>query len=179
MVRFPRMSDQIATGKVVLGDDFTQHRIVGNVTHAYSRGLPPRLDVPLISHVEDGLWQGGCLNGVRLPDGFDHVLSLYPWERYVLGPDTTRTEVRMLDSLEQSTELVEDVATAAYTRLLAGQTVLVHCQAGLNRSGLVAARILTLLGYSGDEAIEKLRGRSPLVLCNETFENYIRSIPKE
>lgn len=169
--------EQIAKGTVVLGDDFTQHRITGTVTHAIGTGIDPNLDVPLISHVEGGLWQGGCRQGVRLPDEFDFVLSLYPWEEYELGPNTDRLEVRLYDALDQELHQVDDLALQVNRLLEDGENVLVHCQAGLNRSGLVAARVLTLRGYTGVEAISLLRAqRSPLVLCNKTFENYIVGI---
>lgn len=51
---------------------------------------------------------------------------------------------------------------------------LVHCQAGLNRSALVTARALMLDGMSADDAITLLRKRSPMVLCNLTFEAWLR-----
>lgn len=168
------MPDQIAPGLVQLGEDFQSHRITGRVIHARSRGLNPHLDVPLISHVEGGLWQGGCMNGVKLPDEFDFVLSLYPWEKYTLGDKTARMEVKMYDSLDQTFETVDDCAKLVNERLDRDQQVLVHCQAGLNRSGLLAARILVMRGRTPAKAIALLREqRSPLVLCNEAFENWL------
>mgnify|MGYP001561544085 FL=1 len=51
---------------------------------------------------------------------------------------------------------------------------LVHCQAGLNRSGLVAANALRLRGMPASEAIALLRRqRSPAVLCNSAFEEWL------
>lgn len=169
---------QIAKGTVVLGDDFTKHRITGFVPHAQARGLDPNLDVPLITHVLDGLpgslWQGGCMGGILLPEGFDYVLSLYPWEAYGLHEGVERDEVRMYDSLDQGFEQVEELASGVAQRLRDGQTVLVHCQAGLNRSGLLAARTLIELGKTPAESVALLReSRSPIVLCNEAFENWI------
>jgi hypothetical protein len=165
--------EQIAQGTVVLGDDFSQHRITGVVTHAPS-GVDPRIDIPLISHAEGALYQGGCMNGVRLPDGFDFVVSLYPWEKYALGPDTVRVEYQMYDALDQTFEAVDDAAYQIADHLTAGEAVLVHCQAGLNRSGLVAARVLMMRGHTAEEAIALLRRqRSPLVLCNQTFERHL------
>lgn len=169
------MTEQIAKGTVVFDEEFHEYRITGHVPHAAARGLPPELDAPLISHVEGGLYQGGCFQGVPLPDEFDFVLSLYPWEQYALGSGTTRKEVKMYDSLDQGADSVDELAEEVVTRLRDGQTVLVHCQAGLNRSGLVAARVLMLMGHTGEEAIALLRKRSPLVLCNEAFENWILS----
>lgn len=166
---------QLAKGTVVFDDEFHEYRITGFVPHAAARGIPPQLDVPLISHVVGGLYQGGCFNGVLLPDSFDFVLSLYPWEKYRLTGDTTRKEVKMYDSLEQAFDQVDELAQEVADLLAEGRTVLVHCQAGLNRSGLLAARALMFMGHTGKEAIELLRRRSPLVLCNEAFEEWILS----
>lgn len=164
----------IAPGLVELGRCFNEHRIVGYVPHAAKRGLDPNLDVPLITHVAVGLWQGGCKDGVRLPDGFDFVLSLYPWEQYILPDGCERKEVRMYDALDQTFEQVDELAQEVVGLLEAGKTVLIHCQAGLNRSGLLTARVLTIMGCTPVEAISLLRRqRSPLVLCNEAFENWI------
>lgn len=166
----------IAPGLVELGDSFNEHRIVGYVPHAAHRGINPNLNVPLITHVKDGLWQGGCMNYVTLPEGFDYVLSLYPWEQYTLPAGCQRDEIRMYDALDQTLDQIDELAEGVVERLNAGMTVLVHCQAGLNRSGLLTARVLTLMGLSGAEAIDLLRKqRSPLVLCNEAFENHIRT----
>jgi protein-tyrosine phosphatase len=50
----------------------------------------------------------------------------------------------------------------------------VHCQAGLNRSGLITARALMLRGMSATDAIQLLRKRrDPAVLCNAVFANWL------
>ena len=174
------MTDQIARGEVDLGASFAEHRIRGTVTHAIGKGLDPELNVPLIQHVEGGLYQGGCpdYQSVALPDGFDYVLSLYPWgAQYGLPDDCERNIVTMYDGLDQSTEQVDELAHDLDYRLQEGQVCLVHCQAGLNRSGLIAARTLMLRGHTADSAIALLREkRSPLVLCNDTFEAWLRSL---
>lgn len=171
---------QIARGELELGPEFDKHRMAGHATQARENGGNSYFDVPLISHVEDGLWQGGCADfaKLRLPDEFDFVLSLYPWGKYDLPEGCERTEVRMFDSLDQGMDAVDDLALEVAERLKAGQTVLVHCQAGLNRSGLVSARALMLWkGYTADEAIRKLRdARCDLVLCNRAFEAHLRSL---
>ena len=52
--------------------------------------------------------------------------------------------------------------------------VLVHCQAGLNRSSLVAARALMFEGRPAVDAIAVVRKRrSPACLCNQAFEEYL------
>ena len=58
----------------------------------------------------------------------------------------------------------------------ADKTILVHCQAGLNRSGLVVALVLVALNWTADAAIEQIRAtRDEYALCNEEFEQYIRA----
>ena len=81
--------------------------------------------------------------------------------------------VRMYDSESQGFDQVNAIATWVNVCRLDGPT-LVHCQAGLNRSGLVAARALMLEGMSGSEAIALLREkRSSAVLCNPSFEEWL------
>jgi protein-tyrosine phosphatase len=54
---------------------------------------------------------------------------------------------------------------------------LVHCQAGLNRSSLVAARALVLDGMTPDNAITLIRAmRSPACLSNPSFERWLRAL---
>jgi hypothetical protein len=133
--------------------------------------VPP---IPLVSHIVDDLWTGGCIDGVPLPADFRYVVSLYPWERYALAEGTQRVEYELLDAAfvpEESTlyEAAKRVRDAA-----AKGTTLVHCQAGLNRSGLVAGLALVLDGYTPEEAIDLLRRRrSPAVLCNPVFEAWL------
>jgi len=169
--------EQIAKGIPVLGDSFAEHRITGYVTHAMNKGIDPRVDIPLISHVEGAFYQGGCIPGVRLPDGFDYVLSVSPWHLYDVPEGVEYNKVQMYDALDQACDEVDDLAHDLDYRLQEGQTCLVHCQAGLNRSGVVAARTLMLRGHTADDALRILREkRSPLVVCNDGFENWLRSL---
>lgn len=131
------------------------------------------IDVPYVSRVNQDLWMGGCMDGLRLPHEITHVFSLYPWERYVLASHQTRTEVRMYDSLDQDLSEVWAIADQVIEAQKTGQ-VLVHCQAGLNRSGLVTAAVLIKEGALPSVAIRRLRAlRSPAVLCNPTFEAWL------
>jgi hypothetical protein len=55
-----------------------------------------------------------------------------------------------------------------------GNRVLVRCQAGLNRSGLITALTLCAYGMDGEEAIELIRSRrTRLALCNQDFELHV------
>ena len=122
----------------------------------------------------DGLWED-----VIVRDEFDLVVSLY--ERgsgygpdagvqhlKYLVPDGPLHEVR----LGVLRRLADDVAEAVQ----AGRDVLVRCQAGLNRSGLVVGLTLIRLGYSATEAIDLIRRkRSRSALCNPHFVRYLHA----
>lgn len=149
--------------------DPTIQRMSGRANH----GDTP-FDVPFISEVAENLWQGGCQDGLELPVFFQHVVSLYPWERYhVRRSLDSFLEVRMYDSEDQGYDQVIDIAKWVNKCRETGPT-LVHCQAGLNRSSLVAATALSLSGLNPQESIDLLREkRSPAVLCNPSFTHWL------
>jgi hypothetical protein len=134
-------------------------------------------EIPLVSHIEGNLWMGGCIDGVPLPDDFGYVVSLYPWERYVLAPTTERFEFHLYDAgVVPDLRILHTAARQVLDATAQGPT-LVHCQAGLNRSGLVAGLALVLDGRDADEVITLLRRRrSPAVLCNQVFEAWLRAV---
>src|SRR4051794_41301601 len=109
--------------------DFTTHRIEGFVSAATAHGVDGHLDVPLVSHIHGNLWMGGCKDNVRLPDDFRFVLSLYPWERYELGPRTVRYEARLYDSADLPAVDELDALVEIVLRETAKGKTLVHCQA--------------------------------------------------
>lgn len=103
-------------------------------------------------------------------------MSTYAWERFALGPNTSLVEFDMRDA-DEIPDLGDLRAAAEEVRsaLAAGKKTLVHCQAGLNRSALVAALALTLDGMSAADAIDLLREkRCNAVLCNPTFDLWLR-----
>lgn len=157
--------------RVDMNVDPTTKRMKGVAIH----GNTP-FDVPFISHISGNLWQGGCEDGLILPPEFKHLISLYPWEKYsVRHTLDSSLEVRMYDSNDQAFDQVDALAHWVLNCAKNGPT-LVHCQAGLNRSSLVAGRTLTLMGYSGPQAIHLLRTqRSPACLCNKSFEKWLHS----
>lgn len=154
--------------------DFQNHYIEGFTNHGGHR-----IQCPLISQIEGNLWQGGCIHGVSLGNEFQHVISLYPWERYKT-PNMLDSflEVKLYDSHDMPSKAhIEQIADWINLCVDKGPT-LVHCQAGLNRSSLVAA-VALLRRYperSPDEVITLLRDkRSPVVLCNTTFESWVKN----
>lgn len=166
------MTDAVDPTRIDIRFDPTTRRMAGYAVH----GNTP-FDVPFISEIAPRLWQGGCEDRMVLPAFIDHVVSLYPWEKYTLAPGQTRDEYKMYDSVSQTFEQVDEIATLVDSLRAAGVTVLVHCQAGLNRSSLVAARVLMLDGMSAADAIALIRDRrSPACLCNPTFEKWLLSL---
>lgn len=135
-----------------------------------------------------GLYQGGHdyrptladpVMDVIVRDEFDLVVSLYRRRNADHGPaeGVRHIGVSMLDSAiaPYEIETVRNLADHIALEVAAGRKVLVRCQAGYNRSGLVVAYALLRMGYTADQAIELIRvKRSPHALCNEHFVRYIQ-----
>lgn len=159
-------------------------RIIGYAIHG------GYFDVPLFTQITDKLWVGGtpaenleCLwewdnDGEITEPRFDAILCLYPWESYSVPEGVIKREVELYDDLWQALDQVDELADqlAIWVKDEATAAVLVHCQAGLNRSNLVAARYLIKhKGMTPDEAITLLRSkRHQEVLCNFHFEDWLR-----
>jgi protein-tyrosine phosphatase len=110
-------------------------------------------------------------------DEFDLVVSLASREGY--GPAATVDHVieRLADAgldapaVARVDILVERVLVA----LGEGRRVLVRCSGGLNRSGVVVARVLMRSGLDADAAMAAVRAaRGPWALTNPTFVNHLR-----
>lgn len=160
--------------------DWSSHPIEGFARAAVERGWGYNgsyFSCPLISEIVPNLWMGGCIQGLTLPDEIKYVVSLYDREAYKLNPGVERKEIVMYDAgFMPDVKQLHQIADEVNVLRGAGPT-LVHCQAGLNRSGLVTALALIKDGRTPREAIDLLREkRSPLVLCNETFENWLLSL---
>ena len=68
------------------------------------------------------------------------------------------------------------IAQLGATLIRNRHTVLAHCSAGFNRSGLVAGLILTELGVPGTLALARIRERRPGAIFNENFADYLASL---
>jgi hypothetical protein len=142
-------------------------------------------DQPLWSEIQPGLWMGGTADndvteyghrGPAITNGhFDTVVTLYAQANPV---DWYVKEVRLGFFDHSEVDLDEHdlahAARAAYRDWVRGKRVLIRCQAGWNRSGLITALVLLLDGKTPDDAIEVLRERrSPYALCNEDFVRWL------
>lgn len=149
--------------------DLNSHPIQG---FAHQGNTPFR--VSLYSQITGNLWTGGCPVNV-VPREFQFVVCLYPWEPYDRHDHQTYLEAHLYDSTDLPDER-QLTAIADYVRAVSkiGMT-LVHCQAGLNRSALVATLALIRDGMTPDDAIRLMRSqRCEAVLCNKTFEAWLR-----
>ena len=127
---------------------------------------------------ENGRIRDGRNSSVSADKTLDYVVSAYI---DIFNETYPRCDTRLVifddtenglteDTWEQISSAVEEVVA----RWKQGQKILVRCQAGYNRSGLLMSLILMRLGYTADGAIElirKLRGKD--VLVNKAFENYV------
>jgi len=107
---------------------------------------------------------------------FDAILNLYQWGKYKVPEGVQTVVATMYDSHgEPDTEQVDALVDQVRSWLRSGKKVLIHCQAGLNRSSLVMARVLMEhYDLSAREAIDLIRSqRSPICLCNADFESYL------
>ena len=140
----------------------------------------------LYSMIAPNLFQGGTddldvihlaqtNNRPRTDLPFDAIVTMYAWARpadwniqeFRYGvPDASIKDID-LDRLRQAVEF-------GYDRWKSGDRVLVRCQAGLNRSGLVAALIMIRDGLTAQSAINCIRdSRGPDALFNENFHAWL------
>jgi protein-tyrosine phosphatase len=74
-------------------------------------------------------------------------------------------------------EDIFDIVQLAHSDWARGKKVLIRCQAGWNRSGLITALVLIREGYEPAEAIRLIRqNRSSWALCNADFVNFLLTV---
>ena len=123
------------------------------------------------AEVAPGLYQGDFPDGDVDWSPFDDVISMSsaaPSPR--LRPDGLWLHVPIDDGPLEEPEVVRETARTVAERVRAGRRVLVHCWAGLNRSGVVAARALMFMGVPAADAIAAVRAaRGEDALFNGAF----------
>jgi protein-tyrosine phosphatase len=108
-------------------------------------------------------------------ENFDTVITMYAFARPV---DWFVKEFRFgiydHDMQDFDTDELHDLVVAAHRDWKKGKRVLVRCQAGINRSGLVMALMLIREGYAAEAAIDLMRHkRGEAVLANQHFERWL------
>lgn len=144
-------------------------------------------------HVTHRLWQGSVPTpGAALP--FDLVVLCaeehqFPAGLYGLRPFGNRARILRCPLTDRGqplsaerTRLAFRTAVEVAHAYLRGERIVVTCQAGLNRSGLVVALALLELGVDSTTAIHRIRmarpptASSPGALCNPHFVQLILSV---
>jgi hypothetical protein len=125
--------------------------------------------------VAPGLFQGDFPEGDVDWGRFDDVVSMSQAAPEVdLEPDGVWLHVPIPDAEVEDPDAVREAARVVAERVRAGRRVLVHCWAGLNRSGVVAARALMFMGVPVDEAIAAVRAaRGDVALFNRAFVRWL------
>ena len=143
---------------------------------------------PLWSEVLPGLWQGGTAgddetiygranaNARITAKDFDTVITMYGYAQPV---DWQVKEFRFAvydsDMKDFDAEELFDLVRVAHTDWQKGKKVLIRCQAGWNRSGLIMALVLMREGYTADQAVSLIRDtRSKYALCNNHFVDFLQ-----
>ena len=161
-----------------------------------TRPIHPVMPRQLWSETLPNLWQGGTLDRwadedwisqtnvigkhqIREND-FDCVYTLYA-DAEPVGWFVKELRFGFWDSNEMA-ELdprrdLLDIVKMAHKDWKSGKKVLIRCQAGPNRSGLVMALVLIRDGYSPADAIRLMREkRSEAVLCNQSFARWLLNL---
>ena len=108
---------------------------------------------------------------------FDSIVTMYAWaqpadwkvQEFRYGVPDAAIALIDLQRLKQ-------VVDFGYGRWMAGDRLLVRCQAGLNRSGLVTALILMTSGMDADSAIALIRSnRAEIALFNDHYVEWLRT----
>jgi hypothetical protein len=126
---------------------------------------------------EDVIHRAVAYNKARTDLPFDAIITMYAWanpadwrvQEFRYGIYDSAIADIDLDRLKQAVEF-------GYNRWLSGDRVLVRCQAGLNRSGLVTALIMMSTGLDAETAIEQIRkNRADIALFNNNYVEWLMS----
>lgn len=143
------------------------------------------------SEIVPGIWvgghdftyygEGGLVAGVSAYPGdlFNLVLSAYSRPGQEPSDGVEHIEVYFEDShlTEASLALAEQAAQLVVASYSPDGRILIRCQAGLNRSSLIAGLALVSMGYEGADVVQLIRTRrSPWALCNTEYANHLSGL---
>lgn len=153
------------------------------VSHVRTFGSTPGVMMSA-DEILPGLWMGDF--GSRLDAGnIDLVINLAQADDQFsepFGKGNMHWEIAdgPLPDMGKMQSFVNIVTEA----LCEGETVLIHCNAGVNRSGLLTALVVREMeNLTGIEALELVRSRRPRgpfpnIVCNPAFEAYVKGLPR-
>ena len=132
------------------------------------------------------LWQSGTLEDPDTAErarrlGIEYVVNLCDDPPFAFGREGERPFTELFWNIEDGPlpDFVDldEVVSRVCTAVSAGKRVLVHCYAGLNRSGLVNAMVVhRLTGRSGPQLIGFMRRKRPGCLTNPRFRAYVERL---
>ncbi|MFI1176822.1 protein phosphatase [Streptomyces melanogenes] len=136
------------------------------------------------SEIAPRLWMGGHQwvdalgqrHAAVVGTEFDLVISLFTRPGHGPGPGVEHLVAELPDGplTAEQIQTVQQLARTAAHAVQHERTVLVRCNAGYNRSGLVVAQTLIELGRPAMTAIQLIRARrSSWALNNQTFQEYL------
>lgn len=140
----------------------------------------PVSNVPIhpYDHIIGNLYVGGLTNDT---DAFKYIFCCTPDKTYF---GNSKQVIHLVSFNDTEHELppewfIDDVVARVVECCQKGATF-VHCSAGLNRSGLIAALSLVKAGsHSPTEAVALLRTkRAANMLCNNLFEKRVLKGPR-
>lgn len=168
-------------------DNDSKYLAVDGIDTREASGLiDPQYDLPVRSEILPNLFMGGTdyrdrvergmTNPYITKDDFDSVYTFYGSANPV---DWFVEEYRyaFLDSNRDKLDSskLRRAVLMAYEDWQSGKRVLIRCQAGLNRSGLITALVLMRSGMTAEEAIEHIRvSRDSYCLYNNYFTNFLK-----
>src|SRR5262245_38263164 len=115
------------------------------------------------------LQERGIDTVIDLEGGLDHCIPTVPNQvLYVYFP--------IYDEDLPNREKLDAVVDLAARLIQSGHRVVSHCGMGFNRSALVAGLALCRLGWSGKDAVARLRKCRPGALFNETFAAHLEAV---
>jgi len=107
---------------------------------------------------------------VDLEGGLDYGVPTVPGSvLYIYLPMHDHLELPNLVKMDAVAAMCADLYRKGYR-------ILSHCGMGLNRSPLMAGRILNELGWRGPAIVERLQTKRPGALYNEVFCEYVRGL---
>ena len=141
---------------------------------------------PLFSEILPNLFMGGTDDDdvIHIPARiynrrnelpFDAIVTMYEYARPAFGGvQEFRYAVPDAEMANINLDRLRDAVEFAHARWKAGDRVLIRCQAGLNRSGLVTALVLIKEGHDPTAVIDLLRTkRDRDALCNQDFAEWL------
>lgn len=120
--------------------------------------------------------------------GVDHVVSLLEfYEQFEVGLGDEEslcekngmryTSFPIVDRDVPNTVEALDLAAALHQDILGGEHVVIHCRAGIGRTGVIASAVLVSAGYFSGEALHIVSfARGVLVPDTDEQDKWVRSL---